>query len=69
MEAFDSIGGRVDEINIFMIKKSIEKHELTIDDIEAALFSLYESGDYVNWGHVLKYINEKEQERPKQLIV
>jgi hypothetical protein len=59
LEVYGSIGGKVDEINSFMIKKSIEKHSITIEDIERALFEFYESGEYVNWGNILKHVKNK----------
>jgi hypothetical protein len=54
LKVYHSIGGNVDEINSFLIKQSIEKNRVKIHQLETALMDLYESGDYVNWGNVLK---------------
>ena len=68
LKIYESIGGKVDEVNVFMIKRSIEKNSITIEDMEKALFDFYESGEFVNWGNILKHVNNKsfDPEKAKQ---
>ena len=59
LEVYESIGGQVNAVTMHLIKQSIEEHGYTVKDIEEALFVIFESGEYVNWGNLKKHIGEK----------
>jgi hypothetical protein len=60
LSVFESIGGKVDQVNAQLIKRSIIQHKITIEDFEQAVYAFYDSGEFTNWGNIIKYLNIHE---------
>lgn len=55
IRVYESIGGKVDEINTALMWRSIQKRMLDSETLEKALRRAYENEYKITWSSVLKY--------------
>ena len=67
IQVIESVGVDVNEVTLYMIRNSINKHGLTVNQLERGVLSAYENTRYkITWGDIMANIEQTPPGFPKK---
>lgn len=60
---FSDCGGEMNDTTVRLMKRSIDKNEYTVQQIEAAVIFCFENEQFFNWANIVKYLKRQQKEK------
>lgn len=58
LKAYESLGGRIDEVSVTLIQESINKNGITVRQLADGLREAFEKEHRITWAAVFKYATD-----------